>query len=259
MPDLTATLARLVRDARIMLDVTQRGLAATVGVSRSEIAAIENGKANPSLRLVQRLADVLQLEVDFVSTFPAIVAPRQRDLVHAWCLSYVERRLRAAGYIVRREVEVVVGRSHGWIDLLAFQPSTGILILVELKTRLDDIGAIERQVGWYEREAIGIARRLGWRPIHSATWVVALASEEVDDAARLNREYLRSFLPARASTMRRVLADGAPSEQHRGFALIDPGSRRREWLIPGRIDGRRAAAPYLDYADAARRRTHAAR
>jgi hypothetical protein len=39
----------------------------------------------------------------------------------------------------------------------------------------------------------------------------------------------------------------------RGLALIDPTSRRRDWLLPSRSDGRRTRAPYMDYADAARR------
>jgi hypothetical protein len=39
----------------------------------------------------------------------------------------------------------------------------------------------------------------------------------------------------------------------RGLALCDPASRRREWLIRTRLDGRRSELPYRDYADAARR------
>jgi hypothetical protein len=39
----------------------------------------------------------------------------------------------------------------------------------------------------------------------------------------------------------------------RGLALVDPTSRRRDWLLPTRSDGRRSSLPYRDYADAARR------
>ena len=42
--------------------------------------------------------------------------------------------------------------------MLAFDPATGILVVIEVKTRLDDLGAIERQMGWYERSAFGVAR-----------------------------------------------------------------------------------------------------
>ena len=36
----------------------------------------------------------------------------------------------------------------------------------ELKTELDGLGALQRQIGWYENDAWTAARRLGWRPVH---------------------------------------------------------------------------------------------
>jgi hypothetical protein len=38
-------------------------------------------------------------------------------------------------------------------------------------------------------------------------------------------------------------------DQGQSLAMIDPSSRRREWLIRTAVDGRRSAAPYADYAD----------
>jgi hypothetical protein len=49
--------------------------------------------------------------------------------------------------------------------------------------------------------------------------------------------------------------DGTPPRAGRGLALIDPTSRRQGWLIRARVDGRRSAAPFRDYADAAARFT----
>jgi transcriptional regulator with XRE-family HTH domain len=258
MAALRTTFARILRETRSTLDITQREIAVAVGVSRAHIAAIEAGRANPSLGLVDRISERLQLGLDFVMQAPATATPRQRDLVHAWCLGYVARRLTAAGLAVRREVEVVTGRSHGWIDLLAFDPASATLFVIEIKTRLDDLGDIERQVGWYSREARSIAARFGWQPRIVATWVLFLASDEVDVALRLDRDGLRMALPVRAEAMRRMLA-GVSVERGRGMALIDPASRRRDWLLRSAIDGRRSAAPYRDYADAARRRTAQAR
>ena len=82
-----------------------------------------------------------------------LLEPRQRDAVHAPCSGYANRRFRAGGWETGREVEIVHGRSHGWIDLLAFDPRTGLLLIVEIKTRLDDLGLVERQLAWYERSA----------------------------------------------------------------------------------------------------------
>jgi putative transcriptional regulator len=251
---LRVTFARLCFETRTMLDITQQALADAVGVSRAYIATIESGRANPSLDLVVRIADRLGIQVDLVVIQPRVIAPLQRDLVHARCSGYVDRRLRRAGWKVRREVEVVHGQSHGWIDLLAFDPRSGTLLIVEVKTRIDDLGAMERQMAWYERSAPGLARALGWRPNRVAGWLVALASDEIDAAIRANGEALQAAFPNRAISMSAIV-DGqiAPDARSRGLALIDPSSRRQDWLIKTRLDGRRSPAPYRDYADAARR------
>lgn len=168
----------------------------------------------------------------------------------------MDRRLRATGLITAREVEVVHARSHGWIDLLAFDHRTSTLLIIEIKTRLDDLGALERQIGWYERSAFEAVRRLGWRPKQSVTWLVLLASAEIESAIRTNRTVLDLAFPIRARAALEWLTDGASQPPiGRVLALIDPTSRRRDWLIRTRFDGRRSDPPYRDYGDAARRLT----
>ncbi|MGK2850428.1 MAG: helix-turn-helix domain-containing protein [Candidatus Limnocylindrales bacterium] len=250
---LRVTFARLCRETRSILDITQRELAGAVGVSRPFISAIEAGRADPSLDLVQRIAAALGLEIDIASRPPVVAFPKPADQVHAWCSGHIDRRLRAAGWETRREQEIVLARAHGWIDLLAFDPRTRTLVIVEIKTRIDDLGAIERQLGWYERDAALIAQRHGWRPRRIATWLLVLASEEAEAVLRDQREVLRLAFPARASDMRQVLAGVDGPRIGRGLALIDPASRRADWVIPTRLEGRRSVAPYRDYADAARR------
>ena len=113
------------------------------------------------------------------ATGPIFVGgPRRGDVVHARCVAYAQRRLEAAGWRVAREVEVVHGRHHAWIDLLAFHPATRTLLIIECKTRVEDAGAIERQVSWYERVAMERARALGWEPVGMTTWLLVLASED---------------------------------------------------------------------------------
>jgi hypothetical protein len=178
---------------------------------------------------------------------------RHHDLVQARCSGHVDGRLRRAGWHTAREVEVIQGRSHGWIDLLAFDPKTGILLVIEVKTRLDDLGSIERQLGWYERSAFEVAQRLGWHPRRAVGWLLVLASDEVEGVLRANRDLMTRAFPTRARAMSGLL-DGADQRGlGRGIALIDPTSKRRNWLRLSRIDGRRSPAPFTDYADAARR------
>jgi transcriptional regulator with XRE-family HTH domain len=236
-----------------MLDITQLELARSVGVSRAYIASIESGRANPSLDVVERIALALGLELQLIGRTPTLInSPRQRDLVHARCSGYAGRRLEGHGLWTRREVTIHRGRTRGWIDLLAYDPRRRLLLVVEIKSWIDDLGAIERQLDWYVQEAPSIARELGWAPLRTTGWVLALASADVDDALRRNRDAIASAFPGRARSMQALLHERGTDEFTRGIALIDPRSRRREWLIPCRADGRRSRAPYADYAEAAR-------
>jgi transcriptional regulator with XRE-family HTH domain len=240
-------------ETRIALDVSRQALADRVGVSARYIALIERGEANPSLRLVERIAAALGLDIMLEIRPPVFPAgPRVRDAVHARCSAYVDRRLRGLGWVTAREVEIVHGRSHGWIDLLAFDHRTGTLLIIEIKTRLDDLGALERQIGWYERMAWQAARRLGWRPARIVSCVLALASDEVERVVRSHRDLLRVAFAMRAPQIADLLDRPDADFTGRGLALIDPSSRRRDWLIRTSIDGRRSLLRYLDYADAAR-------
>ncbi len=237
--------------------MTQQQLADAVGVARGYIAMVEGGRANPSLDLVTRVAEALEMQVDLVVRPPMVIRGHsQRDVMHARCSGYVDRRLRVAGLLTAREVEVVHARSHGWIDLLAFDPRSGTVVIVEIKTGLDDLGALERQISWYERSAFESAHRLGWRPSRSVTWLLVLATAEVEAVIRSNRAIFDQAFPVRAPAAMDWLSDGAlAGPTGRVLALIDPASRRHDWLIRTRSDGRRSDPPYRDHADAARRLT----
>lgn len=252
---IRVTFARACLETRLALDVTQQELATRVGVTRSYIASIERGDANPSIRLVEDIADSLGLELELAARPPLLVGGGLvRDVVHARCSAYCGRRLHGHQFETAREVEIVHGRSHGWIDLLAFDPRTGTVLLIEVKTRLDDLGAIERQLGWYERAVWATARELGWEARRLRSWLLVLASDEIEQTLRANRGFFDVAFPSRARDMALDLSGGGiASPTSRGLAMIDPSSRARDWLIRTRLDGRRSPARYVDYADAARR------
>jgi transcriptional regulator with XRE-family HTH domain len=251
---LRRVFGRACRDARLRLRLTQCQVAESAGLSRGHISTIERARANPSLDTVEQVASALGLEVHLlVRTPPIIVGHQPRDLARARCSGYVERRLRTAGWRTAREVEIVQGRSHGWIDLVAFHSRSETLLVIEFKTRLDDLGAIERQLGWYGRSAFDAAKRLGWRPRRLVSWLLVLATQEVEDVIRHNGEQLRLAFPMRAREMLAWLSDGDHNVTGGGLALIDPTSKRREWLIRSRVDGRRSPSPFASYAAATRR------
>ena len=146
---LRLSFGRACLDTRLSPDIEREDLARRLGLTARYLAMIERGEANPTLGVVERIAEALGLELELLARPPVFPAgTRVKDAVHARCSAYVHRRLPTLGWEVAREVEIVHGRSHRWIDLLAFDPTTGTLLVIEIKTRLDDLGGLERQIAW---------------------------------------------------------------------------------------------------------------
>lgn len=60
-------------DARKSQNLTQKELSARTGIAQADISKLENGNANPTIKMLQRLADGLGLNVkiEFVPKHPA--------------------------------------------------------------------------------------------------------------------------------------------------------------------------------------------
>lgn len=61
-------IIRAMLDARIEEELTQQQLADRTGIDRADISKLENGNANPSLRMLKRIAEGLnkKLKIEFV-------------------------------------------------------------------------------------------------------------------------------------------------------------------------------------------------
>jgi transcriptional regulator with XRE-family HTH domain len=231
---------------------TQVELGMRVGMSQSQVSRIERGQLTDlSFGTAERLLSAMGARLVTSVDAPFLGdRQRQREPAHARCSAHVVSRLRRAGWQVATEVEVGGDRSRGWIDVLACHPETGLMLIIEIKTEIRDFGAIERALGWYEREAWSAARRLGWRPRHSMGCLLLLATEANDVRFTENRETFAVGFPLRARHLAACLGGDAGAAGHgRAVAMIDPLSRRAGWLRPMRADGRRSVAPFADYAD----------
>ena len=59
---------RAIVEARISQDMTQKELAERTGINQADISKLENGTRNPSLKLLKRLADGMDmtLKIEFI-------------------------------------------------------------------------------------------------------------------------------------------------------------------------------------------------
>lgn len=255
-------IGRTVRHLRRTVGWTQTELARRVGASQPTISDIERGHTDQlACRTAAGLLMALGARVVLSVDAPFLAdRERQRDAAHARCMSYAAGRLEASGWETATEVPIGWDRPRGWIDVLAWHRASGITLVVEIKTELHDLGAIDRQLQRYEGAAWTSARALGWRPRAIGGVLLALATDAVDERARENRGLLGRSFPGRVPDLEETIASGRfPLPERRFLALIDPLSRRTTWLRSLRIDGRRAAAPYADYASFMRARADRSR
>ena len=61
-------IIRAIIDARISQNMTQKELSERTGINQTEISRLENGSRNPSIKLLQRLAEGMgmTLKISFV-------------------------------------------------------------------------------------------------------------------------------------------------------------------------------------------------
>jgi transcriptional regulator with XRE-family HTH domain len=248
---LESAVGPAIRENRLRLGWSQRDLAREAHVSQSLVSRTERCITDVvSLAEVGQMLDALGVRIDMAFRAPLISGgPAERDAAHAHLIAYAEGRLRRAGLQVAREVPIGSDRVRGWIDLLAWRAPDRLLIVVEVKADIDDLGALERQVSWYEREAWDAARRLGWRPSRVGVVLVALASRRNADFVRRHVDALRRRFPTSPSGLSSMLAGRSAGMPVRALAFVDPRRRVAGWLLPTPVSGGRPVLPYADAAD----------
>src|SRR5436190_7252550 len=241
MQDLGAQIGSAVKTTRKRFGWSERELASRLSTNQAAVQRLEGGRQrHMDVRLANEALDLLGIRLSLDAN-PIGVMGRmeQRDLVHARCTSYVGGRLRAAGWDVRIEVEIGQGRTRGWIDLLAYRPSDGALLVIEIKTVLDDLGRILRTVGWYVRSARDCAIALGWKPRRIVPVLLVLASGDTDARLAVNAALVAATFTGRTVQLNAWITDPNAPAPAGTVSLIDPSSRRRAWLWATRNEGRR--------------------
>jgi hypothetical protein len=222
------------------------------GLSQQMVSKIERACVEDlPIPTVIRLTRALDIKIDLRLVAATPVTLHARDAAHARLVAALARRLERAGWQVATEVAVSGPGWHGSIDLLAFDPVTRRLLIIETKTSVEDVGELDRQLGSYERAAWDAARARGWRPAAVTGIVALLMTDENDRRLAANRTYFDGRFRVRYRVLEEIVSSAGqlPEKGERGLAMMDPRSRASRTWIPTWIDGRRSSASYRNRAD----------
>lgn len=56
-------IEKIIKERRDVLHITQQNLAEMAGIGLRTLKSIENGKGNPSLQTINKIADILGMEI----------------------------------------------------------------------------------------------------------------------------------------------------------------------------------------------------
>jgi hypothetical protein len=174
---------------------------------------LERGHAR-RLRLgtVEAILGALGARVDLRVLWNGPELDRLLDADHAALGASVKRRLERWGWIVRVEVSYSRFGERGRIDLLAFHPATGTLVVIEIKTELVDVQALLGSLDAETRLAPSIVQPFGWEV--RAIVPAIVFQEDRTTRNRLGRVitlFDRFSVRGRAATTWLRRPDGAPS------------------------------------------------
>jgi transcriptional regulator with XRE-family HTH domain len=221
-------------------------------VSPGVVSLVERGHLDRvSIPAFRRVAGALEIRAEISLSLPHGEIERLLGAGHAALHESLARYLTGVpGWVHAPEVSFAVYGERGIIDILAFHPGTGSLLVIELKTELvsleDLLGTMDVRV----RHAAKIARERGWQATAISAWVVFADSATNQRRVRSHHHALRAAFPADGRAMRRWLRQPAGSIRALSFWADDSvatanravaGRRRVRVRSAVRKDGQAAA------------------
>ena len=113
------------------------------------------------LAVVRACLAVLEIRLELVPRWRGADLGRLRDEVHAALQSAWKRRLERWGWAIWVEVSFNHYGERGRLDLFGWHPAHGMLLVIEIKSEIDDVQALLGGLDVKRRVAPRIARDLG--------------------------------------------------------------------------------------------------
>jgi transcriptional regulator with XRE-family HTH domain len=220
-------LGSAFRAIRLELHLRQSDVASRAGVSQATISAIERGLLDVlAVGTLDRVAAVLQADLSVELRWRGPKLARLLDRRHAALQNLIVSELLARGWQVLVEESFNVFGERGSVDIVAWLPGAGALLIIEIKTELVDLQDLLRTVDMKTRVVPEVVRRShGWQPVSVASVVVLPSSNSHRRAVAAHASLLDAALPGRTREVRRWIRQ--PAGALRGiwfFPCIDGGN-----------------------------------
>jgi len=237
-------LGPVIRAVRIRKGWRQLDVARAAGVSQPLISRIERGHVrHMSLAVLLQVAAALEVRVDVVPRWRGGDLDRMLNAGHAALHQWVARLFGGTPWLLAPETTFAIYGERGVIDILAFHPPTGALLVVELKSELVDIQQLMTAVDRYRRLAPRIARERGWHARSVSVWAAIRDTKTNRRRAAEHAAVLRVAFPHDGRSVRRWLR--APSGTLAALSFLADGAVRRPGAASSsgvrRVRRRRAA------------------
>jgi transcriptional regulator with XRE-family HTH domain len=237
-------LGRQYRALRIRRRLRQDDVSERAGVSRSEIGRAERGEAD-RLRLstLHRIASALGARLEIRLTWNGEALDRLLDAGHAALVEAIVARLKIAGWERAVELSFNVWGERGSIDVLAFDPMSRTVLVVEVKSVVPDIQATLMTLDRKARLAPELARERGWDAVRVGRLLVIGESRTSRRRVASHRAIFDAALPARGIAVREWLAAPSGRPPLAGLIFLSSGrpTAARHRVPAGGTDAQRAS------------------
>lgn len=220
-------LGRRFRALRHRLGLRQSDVGEAAGLSQDTVSRVERGLLElVSLPALRRVAVAMGGELRIELWFRGAELDRLIDEGHAALVGAVAARLVALGWELRPEVSFAVYGERGSIDLAAWHPASGTLLVIEVKTELASIEETLRRLDVKVRLSAAIVReRFGWEPRRVARLIVLPDGTTARAQVRRHDDVLRAAFPVRGPRLRAWLRTPVGSVAGLAFVPFTRGAR----------------------------------
>ena len=203
----------VVRAVRRRCGLRQRDVAARAGVSQWAVSMVERGQLDRlPVRTVRGIASALEIRMPFEPRWRGGELPRLVDARHAALVEQVVARLASRRWEVAVEYTFSKFGERGSVDVIGWRAAERALVIVEVKSELDDIqnmlSVLDRKVRLVPPL---VATDRGWTAaVVGVVLVLPEGSTFRDGVARFQATFAAA-LPSRAVEIRSWIAQPGPS------------------------------------------------